>query len=86
MKRWGVDVEMRGCFHFYLFTGIEIAVRHWALSDKKGYKSGTHHSWTFCPVLYLECHMWKILEVKTHLAYYKSIVKSLYTFTQGTIK
>ena len=43
-------------------------------------------------VLYsiIDYHMWKILEVKTrlayHIAYYKGIIKSIYTFIQRTIK
>ena len=28
----------------YIYTGIKIAIRHWTLSDNKGYISGTHMS------------------------------------------
>ena len=57
------------------------------------YISGTHVSEQgilSCTVI--EYHMWKILQVKTRLAYhiayynYKNIIKSLYTYIQRTIK
>ena len=72
-------------------TGIEIAVGHQTLSNKKCCMSSTHVSKPD-NVLYsiIEYHMRKILYVNTclahHIAYYKSIIKSLYTFIQQTIK
>ena len=72
-------------------TGIEIAAGHQTLSNKKCYMSSIHVSKPD-NVLYskIENHMRKILYVKTclahHIAYYKSIIKSHYTFIHQNIK
>ena len=62
-----------------LLTGIEIAVRHQTLSNKKCYMSGTHVSQLDILSYIKTC-------LAYHIAYYKSIIKWLYTFIQQTIK
>ena len=69
-------------------SGIEIAISHCPIKNVI-YPALMYQSRTFCPALYYY-YMWKILQVKTdlayHIAHYKSIIQLLYTCIQGTIR
>ena len=93
MKIWKSELDLTNVtgrsYHWCPLTGIEIVVGHRAWSDKNGYMSGTHISKLdiLSCALSLSVICGKSFNpLKTRLAYCKSIIKSLYTFIQRTIK
>ena len=76
-------------FHIYYMTGIETVVGHQTLSDRKCYLFSTHVSKQdilSCTLLSIICRKSFKMCLAELVAYYKSIIKSIYTFIQQTTK